>query len=59
VLTYDIAGVLESVDGETFFLELAYDISGKLITVTDTVSGVVKTLGYDGNDKLISVTVTP
>jgi YD repeat-containing protein len=51
--------ILQSVDGETFFLTFTYDLDGKLTTVTDTVSGLVKTLAYDGSDRLVSITVTP
>lgn len=58
ILTYDVDDVLQTVDGETFFLTMGYDMEGKLITVTDSVSGQVKTLGYDSNDLLVSVVVS-
>jgi YD repeat-containing protein len=58
VLSYT-GDILQSVDGETFFLTFTYDVEGKLTTITDTVSGLVKTLAYDGSDRLVSITVTP
>jgi YD repeat-containing protein len=58
-LTYDVDGKLIVVDGETKYIELTYDVDGKLIEVLDTVSGITKTLGYNVDDQLVSVTVTP
>lgn len=59
LFTYDIDGVLTDVDGETKYLEFAYNLDGQLETVTNTVSGEVRTLAYDIDGLLESVTVTP
>ena len=58
VFTYDVDGRLTDIDGETKYLELAYNVDGLLETVTDTVSGVVKTLAYDVDNRLVSITIS-
>jgi len=58
LFTYDIDGRLTDIDGETKYIELSYNVGGLLTTVTDTVSGVVKTLSYNVDNQLISLVVS-